>query len=212
MVDHAGLKVPADDPTHLGAGAAVVLGRDRTELRELLGRHPQAQGANRFVAFICVHRLIINERARSDDAGTTQAALPNDCQALGATASETLCRLPSMPPPRMTVPTLKVLAAFLEDPTAEWHGFDLGDRTGIKSGTLYPLLARLENAGWLRSRWEDIDPRIAGRPRRRLYTLTGRGQEAARHELTAHVESLSTVNTPVPGDRRALRGPKARLA
>ena len=54
----------------------------------------------------------------------------------------------------------------------------------IDEGTLYPLLARLEAAGWATSQWEDVDPREAGRPRRRLYRLTGVGQRRAREALS----------------------------
>lgn len=105
----------------------------------------------------------------------------------------------------MTVQTLKVLALFLEDATAEWYGFSLVERTGIKSGTLYPILIRLEKAGWLDSRVEDVDPAAIGRPARRMYALTGEGALAARRELAAHIEALT------PGARPARR-PRERFA
>jgi PadR family transcriptional regulator len=107
----------------------------------------------------------------------------------------------------MTTQTLTVLALFLSDPAGEWYGFDIADRTRLKTGTLYPLLARLEKEGWLHSRWEDLDPHEAGRPRRRLYTLTGHGREAARRELTSQVETLAAplgqVLRPAPRERIA---------
>ena len=112
-----------------------------------------------------------------------------------------------MPPPQMTAHTLKVLAILLEDPAAEWPGFDLMDRTKIKSGTLYPILIRLEKAGWLKSCLEDIDPHRAGRPPRRLYRLTGEGERLARQELTSHLEALApaapAVRMPLPRERLA---------
>jgi PadR family transcriptional regulator PadR len=83
----------------------------------------------------------------------------------------------------MTMQSLRVLAAMLERPTEDWYGFTLIDRTELKSGTLYPLLARLEQAGWLESRWESVDPHVAGRPRRRLYVLTGSGEAVTRAAL-----------------------------
>src|SRR4051794_15139822 len=101
----------------------------------------------------------------------------------------------------MTRQTLAVLAVFLADAEAEWHGVNLADQTGLKSGTLYPLLARLEKAGWLASRQEDVDPRLVGRPRRRLYVLTGEGAAAARRELTSHLEVVSRPFQPVPSNR-----------
>ena len=85
----------------------------------------------------------------------------------------------------MTVQVLKVLEAVLQDPAGHHYGFELCRATGLKSGTLYPILARLEQAGWLESRWEELDRDTVGRPPRRLYRLTGLGEEAARRELAA---------------------------
>lgn len=81
--------------------------------------------------------------------------------------------------PRLTHQTLKVLREFMEQPTAGLAGSDIWKQTKIFSGTLYPILIRLENAGWLRSWWEEIDPREEGRPRKRLYQITGLGQQKA---------------------------------
>jgi DNA-binding PadR family transcriptional regulator len=80
---------------------------------------------------------------------------------------------------RMSLQTLKVLEAFLENPTSELSGADVHQGCGIASGTLYPILLRLEAAGWFTSRWESIDPSSAGRPRRRLYRLTSTGLRGA---------------------------------
>ena len=76
---------------------------------------------------------------------------------------------------RMSLQTMKVLEAFLENPTDELSGADVQKRSGIASGTLYPILLRLESAGWFVSRWEEVDPASVGRPRRRLYRLTPSG-------------------------------------
>jgi PadR family transcriptional regulator, regulatory protein PadR len=76
---------------------------------------------------------------------------------------------------RMSLQTLRVLEAFLENPADEQSGADVQRRSGVASGTLYPILLRLESAGWFVSRWETIDPVTAGRPRRRLYRLTPSG-------------------------------------
>jgi DNA-binding PadR family transcriptional regulator len=80
---------------------------------------------------------------------------------------------------RMSLQTLRVLEAFLESPTAQLSGADVHQRCGIASGTLYPILLRLEAAGWFVSKWESIDPSSAGRPRRRLYRLTSTGLKRA---------------------------------
>jgi PadR family transcriptional regulator len=71
----------------------------------------------------------------------------------------------------MTVPTQMVLLVLMEDPDGERYGLELSDLAGLPTGTIHPILARLEGHGWVRSRWEDIDPRQQGRPRRRYYRL-----------------------------------------
>jgi DNA-binding PadR family transcriptional regulator len=80
---------------------------------------------------------------------------------------------------RLTHATLKVLRVFMNGSTRGIAGSDIWKETGMLSGSLYPILARLEKAGWLESWWEDIDPKEAGRPRKRLYRLTGAGQREA---------------------------------
>src|ERR1700724_843626 len=76
---------------------------------------------------------------------------------------------------RMSLQTLRVLELFLENPSEQLSGADVQKRSPLASGTLYPILLRLESAGWFVSRWETIDPSSAGRPRRRLYRLTPSG-------------------------------------
>jgi PadR family transcriptional regulator, regulatory protein PadR len=76
---------------------------------------------------------------------------------------------------RMSLQTLRTLEAFLESPTDELSGSDVQKRSELASGTLYPILLRLESAGWFVSRWEAVDPVSVGRPRRRLYRLTPSG-------------------------------------
>jgi DNA-binding PadR family transcriptional regulator len=84
---------------------------------------------------------------------------------------------------RLTQPTLKVLRFLLETPREGRSGAEMSKATKVGSGTLYPMLARLESAGWLTSEWEVIDPREAGRPRRRFYKLTALGQNNAHAAL-----------------------------
>jgi PadR family transcriptional regulator, regulatory protein PadR len=85
--------------------------------------------------------------------------------------------------PRMTIPTQLVLRALLADPEQERYGVEIGAAAGLPSGTVHPILARLETVGWLESRWEEIDPRTEGRPARRYYRLTPDGMELARSAL-----------------------------
>ncbi len=71
----------------------------------------------------------------------------------------------------MTLPTQLVLRELMEDPTREMYGLEICAAAGLPSGTIHPILARLEKLGWLRSRWEEVDPSEQGRPRRRYYSL-----------------------------------------
>jgi len=95
-----------------------------------------------------------------------------------------------MPAPRLTTQTLAVLGVILSDPDADFYGLELSNRSRLKPGTVYPILDRLLKAKWLERRWEDIDPAVEGRPRRRLYRLTGDGAPAARWALDEHLASL----------------------
>jgi DNA-binding PadR family transcriptional regulator len=85
--------------------------------------------------------------------------------------------------PRMTIPTQLVLRALLEDPAREMYGVEIGTAAGLPSGTVHPILARFEALHWLESRWEDVDPRLEGRPPRRYYRLTASGAQLAREAL-----------------------------
>ena len=70
---------------------------------------------------------------------------------------------------RVSLQTLKLLQVFMEDPAEPRYGLLLMGRTGLKSGTIYPALHRLESEGWLRSWSEDVDSSEVGRPARRLH-------------------------------------------
>lgn len=83
----------------------------------------------------------------------------------------------------MTLQTQLVLRALLEEPTREMYGLQISQAAGLATGTIHPILARLEGLGWLESRWEEIDPAKEGRPKRRYYRLSPDGVECARHAL-----------------------------
>jgi PadR family transcriptional regulator PadR len=85
--------------------------------------------------------------------------------------------------PRITTQTIKVLAALMSSKETEMSGAEIGRQTELSSGTLYPILLRLEEAGWLKSHWETEDPHELGRPRRRFYQVTGAGMRKARAAL-----------------------------
>ncbi len=88
-------------------------------------------------------------------------------------------------PPRaaFSAQTLAVLAALAGQPSSWRHGYDLASETGLKSGTLYPILVRLADRGVVEARWEEDQP--AGRPRRHLYRLTSEGLAAAAQARAA---------------------------
>jgi PadR family transcriptional regulator, regulatory protein PadR len=83
----------------------------------------------------------------------------------------------------MTGPLERVLAAFLTDPAAARYGYDLMRAARLPSGTLYPLLARLEQQRLVASAWET--PQQEGQRPRKYYRLTGEGIRVARLELAA---------------------------
>ena len=86
------------------------------------------------------------------------------------------------------------------------HGFDVLDATELQSGTVYPILRRLEDAGLVRSSWEPVQrARAEGRPPRRNYELTGAGAEALREALTRHPDAARVFAPPagVPRPRLA---------
>ena len=85
--------------------------------------------------------------------------------------------------PRLSHQTLRVLTQFLERPSENLSGADICKQTGLLSGTLYPILLRLERVGWLASKWEVIDTREAGRPKKRLYRLTAAGRSKSQQAL-----------------------------
>jgi PadR family transcriptional regulator, regulatory protein PadR len=94
---------------------------------------------------------------------------------------------------RLSSPMLVVLKFLLSDLRCPRSGAEIFGATNVTSGTLYPMLLRLEEAGWLSSEWEDVDPSEAGRPRRRYYSLTGLGQKNAMSALGA-LQLGSTVS------------------
>jgi PadR family transcriptional regulator PadR len=101
----------------------------------------------------------------------------------GANSPMYVVRIGSMQDLDITPRVATVLKIFLEDPDQPRYGFELMKLTGMASGSLYPVLAKLEGAGWLAKGKEDIDPRAAGRPARTNYTIVGAAVSAARIQL-----------------------------
>src|SRR3954451_19075637 len=102
----------------------------------------------------------------------------------------------------MTIPTQLVLQVLLQEPTAERYGYEVGDLAGLASGTVHPILARLEGAGWLESRWEDGGASAAGRPPRRYSRLTADGVPSAHDALTRARRPRRSGANPWPAPER----------
>lgn len=105
---------------------------------------------------------------------------------------------------QITTTVARVLRALLDAPDEPHYGMALMKVTGMASGSLYPILTRLEDAGWLASHREEIDPSAAGRPARRYYRLTGVGAREGRlalaelHELSRVAPTRSVLGQPAP--------------
>ncbi|MER7182932.1 helix-turn-helix transcriptional regulator [Streptomyces hyaluromycini] len=84
---------------------------------------------------------------------------------------------------RMTLPTITVLDVLANAAGEDIHGLEVCSRAHLGTGTVYPMLSRLEKAGMVAARWEDdqIWQEAADkewRPRRRYYEITGAGMAA----------------------------------
>ncbi len=89
--------------------------------------------------------------------------------------------------------------------SSEWsYGYDLSRSTGLKSGTLYPILIRLAERGVLETSWETVE---AGRPPRHLYKLTSDGLRYAREQVavTGDQKDVNRAAIPVRAGRAARR-------
>jgi PadR family transcriptional regulator, regulatory protein PadR len=95
--------------------------------------------------------------------------------------------------PNTSKQTLLLFNAFLEQREDWRYGYDLSRETGLKSGTLYPALMRLEAKGLLETRWEE--PAQRGRPPRHMYRLNAAGVHAAQNALR-HGEGRTSAVRP----------------
>lgn len=92
--------------------------------------------------------------------------------------------------PNISRQTRSVLAALLAQPQAWRYGYDLSKETGLKSGTLYPLLIRLSDQRLLEAEWRQ--PLQPGRPPRHAYRLTDKGAALARERVGGEVFASAT--------------------
>jgi PadR family transcriptional regulator, regulatory protein PadR len=94
---------------------------------------------------------------------------------------------------RLSPQTLSVLNALANRP-ADWlYGLELAKLTGLKSGSLYPILIRLSDRGLLESRW--LEPAEQGRPARHAYRISAAGLKASADAAGVRESSLKELRT-----------------
>jgi DNA-binding PadR family transcriptional regulator len=99
---------------------------------------------------------------------------------------------------RMTLQTIAVLRVLQDHPHGEHYGLEISRAAELPSGSLYPILARLERDGWVTSEWEELDEHEAGRRRRRYYRLSPDGIVWAQQALGAALKRVSSRPTQAP--------------
>lgn len=101
----------------------------------------------------------------------------------------------------MTPQTIAVLQALLAAPATPRYGLDIARATGLKTGTLHPILGRLQQAGWIDSFWEAPEAHEdQGRPRRRYYRFVGDGAQVASRAI-ADAQARAARASGLPGLR-----------
>jgi PadR family transcriptional regulator, regulatory protein PadR len=102
----------------------------------------------------------------------------------------------------------RVLRVMITDPSTPQYGYDLMKAAKLPSGTLYPMLARLQQDGLVDSEWETQRENAGGRPPRKYYRLTAEGLRVARLELAQAASSAPARRAghgairPAPGSTR----------
>ena len=103
-----------------------------------------------------------------------------------------------------------MLSALCEEPSQWRHGYALAGQTGLKSGTLYPILIRLADRGLVEACWQE-EP-APGRPRRHLYRLTAAGLASASGALASVSEALGSASEALGSAARPTARAGARAA
>jgi DNA-binding PadR family transcriptional regulator len=108
-----------------------------------------------------------------------------------------------VPRVNLTYPTALVLLALAN---GHHHGFDIMDATGLPSGTVYPILRRLDREGLLTSTWEKASvAQREQRPPRRYYELAPAGEVM----LAGAIERFRAIEQAVPRAARKLKPSRA---
>lgn len=100
-----------------------------------------------------------------------------------------ICRLIGMARSRRSsAQTIAVLEVLARQADAWFYGLEVADATGLKSGSLYPILIRLAERNWLESQW--LEPEKPGRPARHAYRITAAGRAALRAAMAPSPSSI----------------------
>jgi DNA-binding MarR family transcriptional regulator len=109
---------------------------------------------------------------------------------------------------RITDNVVAVFNQMLHPLDKSWYGLELAEAAGIGSATIYAVLTRMERANLVEGGWETNDPKVLGRPRRRLYTLTPTGEEIGREAIANYRPRVllkpmprSFLPGPMPSER-----------
>jgi DNA-binding PadR family transcriptional regulator len=100
---------------------------------------------------------------------------------------------------RASPQTTSVVLTLADDPQVWRYGYDLCQETGLKAGTMYPILIRLADQGFLETVWEQT--RVPGRPPRHMYRLSSSGRGLARDLAVAAAEAKAKPRLGLEGAR-----------
>lgn len=91
---------------------------------------------------------------------------------------------------KMTRHVLRLLSVLVNHPKRDYYGLEIAEEIGTAYGNILPVLMRLEKAGWLEAEWENVDPVVAGRPKRKYYRLSNEGMALAKKQVETEVKFL----------------------
>ena len=101
---------------------------------------------------------------------------------------------------KLSPQTLAVLKYMVDNPKNDVFGLELIEALGQPAGTIYPILMRLEEIGWIEGEWESMERKDKGRRRRKYYLLTKEGKTDGKKYLKNGIKELSKLGllTPPP--------------
>ena len=99
---------------------------------------------------------------------------------------------------KLSPQTLAVLKYMLDRPKGDFYGLELIEALAQPAGTIYPILTRLEEIGWIQGEWESYERKDKGRRRRRYYLLTKDGKKDGKKYLANGIKELSKLGLLTP--------------